>query len=508
MRVAFRCDASAVIGTGHVMRCLNLADSMRAIGWQVSFLFCDHGEELDHLIRARNYPLHRLPSPSGEVSPEDTHSWLGRASTDDAQLCKQALPSTVDWLIVDHYAIDSAWHKEMRSHCVNLAVIDDLANRQYDCDVLVDQGLSRQPSEYQDKVPNDCRLLIGSHYCILGESFQHFARQTQQRRSALTSISTLLINLGGSDKQNLTSDIVKALESSSLNDKCQLVVVLGAANPNVASVEQSCRRSRFQYQIHINTTNMAELMFNADAAIGAAGGTAFERCAMGLPSINCCVADNQQQNLNNLAEAGAALTLDLRNGLQASAVDRLLVQLLQKSQDLSAHASRLFDARGAIRITMALPTAPSKRHKHVSLCLASIEDAELLYQWQLDPGTRRFAINPQQPSFPEHIQWLKGVLANDSQYLFIAHSGDESLGSLRLDKQRNGQLVVSIYTSPQHYREGIATAILRLTKQVFTHVTLSATIKPENTVSIQLFSSAGFVQTAPTQWLYTPEKRR
>jgi len=158
MKVAIRTDASADIGSGHVIRCLTLADQLRGSGGDVIFLCAMLPGALSDLVRSRGYVCALLPqsvASSVMIDADETKAAL-----------TEMIPGILDWVVVDHYSLDSRWEQSVRTCCRRLMVIDDIANRQHSCDLLLDQNYDDQ-SRYQGLVPADCRLLLGPAYALL-----------------------------------------------------------------------------------------------------------------------------------------------------------------------------------------------------------------------------------------------------------------------------------------------------------------------------------------------------
>ncbi|SVE00262.1 uncharacterized protein METZ01_LOCUS453116, partial [marine metagenome] len=148
MKVLFRTDASPIIGTGHLVRCLTLAEELRCHGGDVSFICRTHDGHYCDLVEKHRFCLYKLtsqPATSSALNNNSYDSWLGVPWEIDAAetlnvVTKIAEP--VDWLIVDHYAIDQRWERRLQSAVNSIFVIDDLANRQHQCDLLLDQNLT------------------------------------------------------------------------------------------------------------------------------------------------------------------------------------------------------------------------------------------------------------------------------------------------------------------------------------------------------------------------------
>ena len=186
MHIVFRTDASLQIGTGHVMRCLTLAQALLERGAQCSFICREHPGNLIDLIRQRGFLVYALRCDQDWVVQENTPShagWLGADWQADAEESKVGAAKTaIDWLIVDHYALDRRWEHAMRAHCRHIMVIDDLADRPHDCDLLLDQNLGRNLKDYDGLLEGKAKTLIGPQYALLRHEFLALRAQSIGRR--------------------------------------------------------------------------------------------------------------------------------------------------------------------------------------------------------------------------------------------------------------------------------------------------------------------------------------
>lgn len=323
MKVAFRADASLHIGTGHVMRCLTLADALAARGAECHFICREHAGHLVDFIRAKGYVVHPLtvldpvhaeaigfePYPNKAEAPY--HQWLGATQGQDAQASAPLLATLEpDWLIVDHYALDARWERSLAPHYGRLMVIDDLADRAHECDVLLDQTFGRDSEDYRPLVPPRCRVLCGSEYALLRPEFAALRPYSLQRR-AEPRLRELLISMGGVDKDNATGQVLEALRASPLSPECRITVVMGAAAPWLEDVQHLAQRMPWPTRVLVGVSDMAQLMADSDLSIGAAGATSWERCCMGLPSIILVLADNQLKIAHVVSEAGGARLMEV-----------------------------------------------------------------------------------------------------------------------------------------------------------------------------------------------------
>lgn len=317
---AIRADASVDIGTGHVMRCLTLANTLRETGAQCVFVCRPHeGHLIDH-ITAQGFSALTLPAPPGGKSRGPTASptqepphaqWLGGDWEKDAQDTLDALTQfsgvrPIDWLIVDHYALDARWEKRLRRACTRLMVIDDLADRPHVCDLLLDQNLGRKPEDYAGLVPPGTTLLLGPRCALLRPEFAKARAESLARRKN-PRLKNILVTMGGIDKDNATGRVLDALDAAPLPAGVRITVVMGAKAPWLDEVRARATQMHLPTEILVGASNMAELMANCDLAIGAGGGTTWERCALGVPSIFVELAANQRSVIKAMQTTGAAL---------------------------------------------------------------------------------------------------------------------------------------------------------------------------------------------------------
>lgn len=348
MKAVFRTDASLQIGTGHVMRCLTLADALTGNGVQCEFMCREHhGHLIDH-IRSKGYAAHSLPMGSGTDNKLDHSSWLGATWAEDAEVCASVLARLQpDWLVVDHYALDAYWESAMAPYCGRIMVIDDLADRSHDCQVLLDQTFGRVEEDYRALVPNQCTLLCGSNYALLRPEFAALRPFSLQRRTK-PQLKQLLVSLGGVDKENITSQVLVALQSCQLPDDCKITVVMGATAPWLAEVEKLAQAMTLPTTVVVGTNYMAQLMADSDLAIGAAGATSWERCCLGLPTIMVVLASNQSKVAEQLATSGVAYLIK-RNGIFAENLSSRINMILSELDDLarlSKAGSGIVDGHG------------------------------------------------------------------------------------------------------------------------------------------------------------------
>lgn len=356
MDIVFRVDASLDIGTGHVIRCLTLADALRHRGANCQFVCRPHTGHLLDVIARRGYRAVALPAlttdmPLPKAGPAHAH-WLGNDWGADAADTRYALGvRPVDWLVVDHYALDARWEQALRPACKRLMVIDDLADRAHDCDLLLDQNLGRISEDYGRLVSSNTIVLVGPRYALLRPEFAQL-RTVSLARRASPQLKRLLIAMGGVDKDNVTACVLRALNACALPSGLHITVVMGPHAPWRQQVQAQAGQMRCPTQVLVGVSDMARLMTDSDLAIGAAGGTAWERCCLGLPSIVMVLAVNQEAAAEALRKSDAAVAVksisEIQNWFQIELESDHLCRLLQ---DLSKAAEKVTDGLGTTSVT-------------------------------------------------------------------------------------------------------------------------------------------------------------
>jgi UDP-2,4-diacetamido-2,4,6-trideoxy-beta-L-altropyranose hydrolase len=343
------------------MRCLTLAGALRERGSACSFVCRALPGHLLDLIDRLDYEVNPLPASEGasstggpEVLPLPAHAaWLEAGWQTDASQTRAAMKgNTADWLVVDHYALDSHWERELRPACRRLMVIDDLADRSHDCDLLLDQNLGREAADYAGLVPPDSMILVGPKYALLRPEFAALRPYSLERRTN-AQLRRLLITMGGIDKGNYTGKVLAALRNCDLPANFEITVVMGSRAPWIDDVRTLAATSPRPTKVLVDVSDMAQLMADSDLAIGAAGSTALERCCLGLPSLVGILAENQRAGAKALQSAGAASIFDVAAGVSLSD----LLSDLGNSGSLARMASAcqvIIDGQGASRVTEAM----------------------------------------------------------------------------------------------------------------------------------------------------------
>ena len=460
----FRFRANTTVGGGHAIRCMTLAEELAGLGWDCMLECNAEAPEVVGALRRCSVPLAPL---------------------------EQDRPSRL--VVIDDYGVDATTEQGQRARTERLFVIDDLADRWHLCEALLDPTPGVSPSMHETNIPAGCRMLLGPRYAPLRSAFRH-ARQAALARREPDGINRVLVMPGQADQADLASLSIRAVRAALPHAAIDLV--LGAGAPHLKRLRgEAGPGPGLTLHVDIDAAAMADLMTRADLAIGAGGGGALERCALGLPTILVIVAENQRYVAAGLVDAGAARLAGRIEEIDAGHLAAILAGL---SDDLSAlkamsdGAVSLCDGHGARRFAMAcVAPEPLKSGACVVLRKAELEDAEAMHQWQSDPETRRYARNPEVPDWQEHVAWLKGRLDAEDCLFAIVEEDARPAGLIRLDRGAYGT-EVSIVIAPESRGRGLGRAALGLARNLVPRDRLTAFVKPENTASMRLFAHAGY----------------
>ena len=297
MKVVIRADASGYIGSGHIMRCLVLAEQLRGEGNDVEFVCRPQTGDLIQFIIAKGFVVHELATPSLLREPQhssDYEAWLQVTWEQDANDFL-SLVNYADWVIADHYALDYRWQRKVKLGCqCQLMVVDDLA-RKHDCDIILDQNLWRD-SIYRYQSSHCRHVLIGPEYALLRPSFR------QLRLSNNLQENQVLVFFGGADP---TSECLKVSKALCLVGDLpfKVLIVAGYSNPDIDILKMIMENQ--PHEVCLFLDKFEESLASSKYVIGASGVSNWERFCLEIPTSIVSVADNQLSLSLYLAELNA-----------------------------------------------------------------------------------------------------------------------------------------------------------------------------------------------------------
>lgn len=500
MKVLFRTDASLQIGTGHVMRCLTLAHALRDRGAECFFVCRSHPGNLLDRIRQHGFeaiplPLYNYPIPKKTPDfPALAHtSWLGTDwQTDVAQTIAVIGNTRSDWLIVDHYALDRRWETALRSYCGRIMVIDDLADRDHDCDLLLDQNLvADMAHRYDNRVPSHCARLLGPEYALLQPQYAELHLHTPPR---IGPIRRILVFFGGADRHNLTGRAIAAFLSLG-HRNVMLDVVINPASPFAKLIRQQVANQP-TVTLHGSLPSLAPLMAQADLALGAGGATTWERCCLGLPSLVITLAENQRPVADELDRRGLIQWLGHGDAVSEFEMVQKIKVLIEGnlSPGWSEQCKAVVDGLGCDRVSniVTINTQTSLRVR-----LATSDDEAQLLIWANDPLVRQNAFSTASIDPASHSLWFHQRLKDlDHCRLYIVETNEGfPLGQVRFQREATAWEVH--YSLDARLRgRGLAKHMLKTAIEDFRgHVgrcLIFGQVKRSNTASSRVFHALGF----------------
>ena len=361
MNIAIRTDASSAIGSGHLMRCLALASELRKSGSKVIFICASKERMWIELVCKMGFDCVMLElSQNSGIACHQKKLNTASPATGDVQFdWQQDLKATkiiledrkIEGLVVDHYGIDWRWELAIRPHTRWIMVIDDLADRKHECDIVLDCVYGRRPEDYLNFVPNECRLLLGTKYALLRSEFSEWRGIALSRRKDVITVRNILVSLGGVDKKNLTGEVLEILKFIDWKSDCRIDVVAGKGFTHKLSVENQLASFPVSTSFETSVNDMAKRIANSDFAIGAFGMSTWERFCLGLPSINIVTEENQRHAI-------AALNEQKYSGIMSKqSIGSELVQFVNQIvndhefyRDCALWCSQSVDGKGLTRV--------------------------------------------------------------------------------------------------------------------------------------------------------------
>jgi UDP-2,4-diacetamido-2,4,6-trideoxy-beta-L-altropyranose hydrolase len=483
LSLVIRADANTQIGTGHLMRCLALAQGWQALGGQVVFVTACDSKTLQQRLEDEGFDV----VPLGQAYPNPV----------DWDITSQVLATHPDaWLVLDGYHFDAAYQRRAKGAGHRLLVIDDLAHLEhYYADVILNQNINAERLTYSREAYT--RLLQGMGYVLLRTEF--LAWQGWQREIPEVG-SKILITLGGGDQHNQTLKIIRVLQRLEIKG-LHIVVAIGASNPHRVALEAAVAGSRMDIDLRENVTNMPELMAWADVAISAGGSTCWELAFMGLPSIVLVLAPNQQSVAQELSEAGFTLNLGEYN----QAVDTKLADSVKElvcdpacRRKMSEAGQTLVDGYGAARVVSSLLEIEQSfsLSDHLRARDADFRDARLLWQWANDPSVRANSFHPEAIPLDEHLNWYKRKLASPGTRIWILELNQVPVAQIRYDRIDANEAEISFSVSSMDRGKGLGTRALILTAEMACRELgvryLRGAVFDANLASARTFIKAGF----------------
>lgn len=486
MKIFIRVDSGYAIGTGHVMRCLTLADALghffKDKDPKIVFLSRPHTGNIIEFIQKKGYEVISLSCPEFSGG-SDEKSWLGTLQEKDALECLPIV-NEADLLIIDHYSIDSIWENIVRSYVQKIFVIDDLANRHHNCDILLDQNFYLDKDiRYQGLIPENCQIFTGPEYALLRPEFFEMAKDYHFSKE----VKNILVFFGGVDSTGMTLKTINILKDYDYISH----IICGTSNNDKNEIKELCA-SYDNLIFYDNVENMAKMMASCDVAIGAGGTTQWERACIGIPSLVFSIADNQTKICEDMAKMSYILYGGEVKNIQLSSL-KIIIQFFIENHFLR---EALFINNKKLIQNDRLNIINKLFYSSLTLRRATLEDCDNVYHWRNAPETRKFSNNNDIIPYNNHVGWYKKAIQDENKFLLIALENEKAVGFLRYDFLAE-TIMTSIYLVPGHNGRGLGISILKAGEEYLktenkTSVPIVAEILNDNKASEKLFIKMGF----------------
>jgi UDP-2,4-diacetamido-2,4,6-trideoxy-beta-L-altropyranose hydrolase len=467
------------MGTGHVMRCLALAQAWQDAGGTAHFLCAEVPDGLASRLMAEGMVLHHLSEAPG-----------GRQDAQRTVALAQQVGAT--WVVEDGYHFGADYQRAIKDAGLRLLAIDDYGHAEhYVADLVINQNIYADESLYPSREPTT-RLLLGTKYALLRREFWPWRGW---HRTIPDVAQNILVTMGGGDPNNQTLKVIRAIQTIKDID-LSVVVVVGGGNPHLKVLKEAIAGGP-SIQLIQNAINMPELMAWADVAVSAGGSTCWELCFLGTPPLLLITAENQRHVAHGLASARAAVNLDWYEDLEILAIANSLTEVMLSAEQrirLSENGRQLVNGTGLSSILCYL------QGTELTLRRANQNDCRTIWEWANDPVTRQNSFRPETIPWESHVAWFTSKLADpDTLFLVATNSIGEAIGYVRFELVTVAQAVISVAVAPTQRGRGYGKYLIVLGMQEVQRITrlnvVHAYIKTGNQASIHAFTSAGYSET-------------
>jgi UDP-2,4-diacetamido-2,4,6-trideoxy-beta-L-altropyranose hydrolase len=470
-----RADASPNIGTGHVMRCLGLAEAWQDRGGDVIFVSACDAPAIHDRVKKEGFPIYRIPHEVGTL-------------TDAEDTIRIAQEQGADWIVVDGYQFGATYQKQIKESGLSLLFIDDYGHADhYYADIILNQNIYADMSFYKNYEPYT-RFLLGTRYVLLR---REFLKWSGWHRIIPDVARKILVTLGGGDPDNVTLTVVEALKTIDL-DGLEVKVVIGGANPHFDLLSETVK-DLSNFTLIKSTNSMPELMAWADIAISGGGSTCWELAFMGVPSIVIPIAENQELIAKELRSKNIAEIVEIADLKNQEDFVKLIRNFLKSSDIRSSFSKKMAhsnDGEGTSRIINAMCS------NKITLRKAILSDCKKIWLWINDPLVRSVSFHPNLIPLEHHAEWFSSALRDPNLVYFIAEDKNaQQIGQARFQIEAK-HAVISVLLDPKYRGLSLGSILIRdATEKVFLETKIekiNAFIKIGNETSRRAFKKAGY----------------
>ena len=478
-----RADASIQIGSGHVMRCLALAQAWRDAGGHAIFAMAEATPAVEERLRNEGFEVTRPGVRVGSAADADGTAQLARKHG-------------ASWVVVDGYEFGAEYQASLKGRGLKVLFIDDNGHaRHYSADLVLNQNAHAREDFYPSRDAST-RLLLGPRFAMLRREFTSWRGW---KRTTPDRARKILLTIGGSDPDNASEQILQSLAFLDRKNKdkdLEVVLVVGGGNPHLESLQAASERCPVPVRIARSVQDMPALMAWADVAIAGAGVTSYELCFMALPSLLLIVAENQRRIAERLSQFGVAVNAGTSREFRGESFAgqlQALVESSERREAMSHEARGLVDGSGSERVRAAL------LERELKLRLVRESDCRLLFEWADDPVARAASFHPAAISWEGHTRWFAERLQDSQSVIYIGeNSAGDPVGVVRF--QIEGEMaVLSVNVAPEFRGQGWGRELIafstRSLVRAFPVRRVDAFVKLDNQASVRLFETSGFQRT-------------
>ncbi len=482
-----RSDATQSMGTGHIMRCIALAQAWKKRGGSVTFISHCPNHKISDRIESEGFDLVRIK----EICPcihdiEDTLKVLQNQSSD----ADGNATGRYNWVILDGYHFSPDYQKNIMAAGFKLLVIDDYNHLDhYNADILLNQNMGS--NHYSYSCSPDTIKLLGTKYVLLRSEF---LLPQSIKKIVPAKAKNILVTMGGADPDNVTLKIIQAINKID-NPDLKFNIIVGPTNPNINCLSKASQ-NQFSNINLIDNADMQAMMAWAHLCVTAGGSSCWELCFMQVPFIIIVIAENQAELTAGLEQAGAAVSLGKQEHLKLDDITQSILSLscdMKTREKFRTASIKIVDGKGIKRIIRQMVAYKCR------LRPAGIKDAKLLFELANDRTVRSSSFNSDPILWEDHLLWLNQKLKDKNSWIFIAenHIGDP-IGQIRFDK--TDKILKISYALDKLFRGlGLGKTLLKsgiqtIQAKIHKPVILQGAVKKNNIASKTSFKNSGFAR--------------
>lgn len=410
--------------------------------------------------------------------------WLGVGQMFDAnQFIFQTKQTDFQAVVVDHYGLDYKWELKVGEIFENIMVLDDLANREHQCKILVDQSIGRTAACYQTLVPEDCNLLLGPTFALLRDEFLRTSNCTKKKKFEI------LLNFGGADKDNYTAHVLSMIDAISNEDQYSIKIIIGKDYPFKKELIKKVKNSKNNIQLVENPENIAKEISECMISIGAGGVSLLERSALGIPSILYSIVENQVHICREYVNRDLGFWVHRDEATEKKKLKSAISTLLadQNLLNKSKLNMQFVDGGGVNRVVLNL----INNFGLLNFYDGSFDDAGFVFECCYEPIESAIYVTSDIPSYENHTKWFSETLKNEKCKHIILKVGSVKCGYIRLDEHPH-YIEVSISVHQIYRGRGFANMMLSKVCEWHFKNKLQATVHSQNSQSLRVFINNGF----------------